>query len=117
MFDGQRRLAIGDVANIGFFEPFSMSAWIRAESASGTILSRMTDDPNSDGYNLCLDNGKLQLNLIKRWLDDALRVETEQAIPLDRWVHVGVSYDGSRLRRRSAFLRRWQAGQVARRLG
>ena len=96
MFDGQRRLAIGDVANIGFFEPFSMSAWIRAESASGTILSRMTDDPNSDGYNLCLDNGKLQLNLIKRWLDDALRVETEQAIPLDRWVHVGVSYDGSR---------------------
>lgn len=96
MFDGQRRLAIGDVANIGFFDPFSMSAWIRAESASGTILSRMTDDPNSDGYNLCLDNGKLQLNLIKRWLDDAMRVETEAAIPLDRWVHVAVSYDGSR---------------------
>lgn len=96
-FDGQRRLAVGDVANIGFFEPFSMSAWIRAEAASGTILSRMSDDANSDGYNLCLENGKLQLNLIKRWLDDAMRVETADAIPLNEWVHVGVSYDGSRL--------------------
>jgi hypothetical protein len=97
MFDGQRRYAVGDVANIGFFEPFSMSAWIRADAASGTILSRISDDANSDGYNLCLDNGKLQLNLIKRWLDDAMRVETADAIPLNQWVHVGVSYDGSRM--------------------
>ncbi len=96
-FDRQRRFAVGDIANIGFFEPFSMSAWIRAEAVSGTILSRMSDDANSDGYNLCLENGKLQLNLIKRWLDDALRVETIDAIPLNQWVHVGVSYDGSRL--------------------
>ncbi len=99
MFDGQRRFAVGDVGdvgNIGFFDPFSMSVWIRAESESGTILSRMSDDANSDGYNLCLDNGKLQLNLIKRWLDDAMRVETAEPIPLNRWVHVAVTYDGSR---------------------
>ncbi|TXT35816.1 MAG: hypothetical protein FD138_1211 [Planctomycetota bacterium] len=96
LFDGERRFVVGDVANIGFFEPFSMSAWIRSDAASGTILSRMSDDSNSDGYNLCLDDGKLQLNLAKRWLDDALRVETAEAIPLGQWVHVGVSYDGSR---------------------
>ncbi len=96
LFDGQRRFAVGDLANIGFFEPFSMSAWVRADAESGTILSRMTDDANSDGYNLCLDNGKLQFNLIKRWLDDAMRVETADPIPLGRWVHVAVSYDGSR---------------------
>ena len=96
LFDGRRRFAVGDIANIGFYEPFSMSVWIRAEAESGTILSRMSDDPNSDGYNMCLENGKLQLNLIKRWLDDALRVETADAVPLGRWVHVAVSYDGSR---------------------
>lgn len=95
-FDGQRRFAVGDVANIGFYDPFSMSVWIRAEAESGTILSRMSDDANSDGYNLCLENGKLQLNLIKRWLDDAMRVETAEPIPLNRWVHVAVAYDGSR---------------------
>jgi hypothetical protein len=95
-FDGQRRFAVGDVANIGFYDPFSMSVWIRAEAKSGTILSRMSDDANSDGYNLCLDDGRLQLNLAKRWLDDALRVETTEAIPLKQWVHVAVTYDGSR---------------------
>ncbi|MBC7816920.1 MAG: DUF1553 domain-containing protein [Planctomycetaceae bacterium] len=73
-----------------------MSAWIFAEQKSGTILSRMSDDANADGYNLCLDNGKLQLNLTKRWLDDALRVETDVAIPIGKWVHVAVTYDGSR---------------------
>ena len=96
-FDGQRRFAVGDVANIGFFEPFSMSVWIRTEEKSGTIFSRMSDDANSDGYNLCLENGKLQLNLSKRWLDDAMRVETAEAIPIGEWVHVAVTYDGSRI--------------------
>jgi hypothetical protein len=56
----------------------------------------MSDDSNADGYNLCLENGKLQLNLCKRWLDDALRVETVEAIPVREWVHVAVTYDGSR---------------------
>ena len=109
-FDGRRRFAVGDVANIGFFEPFSMSAWIRSDVASGTILSRMSDDANSDGYNLCLDNGKLQLNLAKRWLDDALQVETADAIPLGQWVHVGVSYDGSRF---AAGVKLFVNGQLA----
>ncbi len=95
-FDGQRRFAVGDVANVGFFEPFSMSVWIRAEANTGTILSRMSDDSNADGYNLCLENGKLQFNLCKRWLDDAMRVETVEAIPTGEWAHVAVTYDGSR---------------------
>ena len=31
-----------------------------------------------EGYGLYLKDGKLQVNLVKRWLDDALRVETEE---------------------------------------
>jgi hypothetical protein len=34
--------------------------------------------------------------LVKRWLDDALRVETENKIELNHWHHVAVTYDGSR---------------------
>lgn len=110
-FDGQRRFAVGDVANIGFFEPFSMSVWIRAEAESGTILSRMSDDSNADGYNLCLENGKLQLNLCKRWLDDALRIETADTIPTREWVHVAVTYNGSRFAEGVHF---WVNGQEVR---
>mgnify|MGYP003703789949 CR=1 FL=1 len=34
--------------------------------------------------------------LTKRWLDDALRVETAAAVALDKWQHLAVTYDGSR---------------------
>src|SRR5262249_26101820 len=33
----------------------------------------------------------------KRWLDDALRVETEEGLEPGRWHHVLATYDGSRV--------------------
>jgi Protein of unknown function (DUF1553)/Concanavalin A-like lectin/glucanases superfamily len=45
---------------------------------------------------LRLAGGRVQLNLVKRWLDDALRVETERALEPGRWHHVAATYDGSR---------------------
>ena len=42
-------------------------------------------------------DGKLQVNLVNRWLDDCLRIETKAPIPSDDWVHVGFTYDGTRL--------------------
>src|SRR5262249_26016862 len=39
----------------------------------------------------------LQFNLVKRWLDDALRVETEAPLASNAWQHVLIAYDGSRL--------------------
>src|SRR5262249_39951465 len=62
----------------------------------GAILSRCDDTSYFEGYNLHLEKGKVQLNLSKRWLDDALRVETEQALTSERWHHVLATYDGSR---------------------
>jgi len=41
-------------------------------------------------------NGKLQVHLTKRWLDDALRIETAEPIALKKWQHVTLTYDGSR---------------------
>ncbi|MBI3875211.1 MAG: DUF1553 domain-containing protein, partial [Verrucomicrobia bacterium] len=40
---------------------------------------------------------RIQVHLTKRWLDDALRVETEATFAPDRWHHIAVVYDGSRL--------------------
>ncbi|MFN4257913.1 MAG: DUF1553 domain-containing protein [Gemmataceae bacterium] len=97
LFDGQRYLDAGDVGDFGFYDKFSLSAWIRPEDiGTGTIISRMKDTARAEGYSLCLHKGKVQLNLVKRWLDDALRVETEQALTPGRWYHVLATYDGSR---------------------
>jgi hypothetical protein len=88
----------GDIADFGYLDKFTLSAWVWLvnEKAGGTIISRMTDVPEGDGYQLAIVGGKLQLNLVKRWLDDSTRVQTEQKLPLGRWVHVAATYDGSR---------------------
>jgi hypothetical protein len=96
--DGQHFLNAGDAGAFGFLDQFTLATWIRPHgNRGGTILSRMTDVEHGDGYALVLDQGRLQLNLVKRWLDDALRVETTVTIPADEWHHVAVTYDGSRL--------------------
>lgn len=94
--DGEQFVEIGDVAKFGYFDKFSFALWIKPQRPSGTILSRMTDAPEGDGYSLVLDHAHLQLNLVKRWLDDAIRLETTSAVPLGEWTHVAASYDGSR---------------------
>lgn len=102
-FDGSRFINAGDVADFGYFDKFSIGAWIypagapNGEPPGGTVLSRMTDTLSADGYNLTLAGGKLQVNFVKRWLDDAMRVETERSLPAGQWQHVLVTYDGTRL--------------------
>jgi mono/diheme cytochrome c family protein len=94
-FDGCRYVDAGNVADFGFYDKFSLAAWVRPE-AGGVLLSRMKDVAQGPGYHVALEAGKVQLNLVVRWLDDALRVETEDALTPGCWHHVLVSYDGSR---------------------
>lgn len=95
--DGKRYVDAGDVADFGFYDRFSIAAWINPASDHGTIVSRMKDADLATGYQLRLYKGKLQLNLVVRWLDDSLRVESERALPPGEWHHVAVTYDGTRL--------------------
>ncbi len=95
-FDGSSHLDAGDFADFGYFDKFTISAWIRPESPTGTIVSKMTPESHGDGYALGLHEGRVQVNLVKRWLDDSIRVETEAAVPLTEWTHVAAVYDGSR---------------------
>jgi len=123
VLDGRAFLDAGDVAGFGFLDKFTLSAWIKPSgthgwtilppsalrpppsalrleptgSHGGTILSRMLDEPEGEGYSVVLDRGKIQVNLVKRWLDDAIRVETAAVVPAEKWTHVAVTYNGSRL--------------------
>jgi hypothetical protein len=97
-FDGRRFVDAGDAADFGFFDKFSCGAWVRpADGQGGTILSRMVDEDRGEGYSLSLEGGKVHVHLVKRWLDDAIRVETERSVEPGCWHHVLMTYDGSRL--------------------
>jgi hypothetical protein len=89
----------GDTASFGYMDKFSIALWLRAEEANGTVISRMTPVEEGAGYSLQLRNGLLQVNLINRWLDDAIRLESRQSLPLNQWCHVTMTYDGSRVAR------------------
>jgi hypothetical protein len=93
--DGKQYLNAGSVGPFGFYDKFSLSAWTKPGATDGPILSRMQLGEEK-GYSLTLSGGRLQVNLVVRWLDDAIRVETEQPLAQDAWQHVLVSYDGSR---------------------
>lgn len=97
-FDGQRYLDAGDVGKFGFNDRFTLAAWIFPQGEQGgVILSRMADTSRSKGYSLGLAGGKLQFDLVVRWLDDALRVETTNRLALNQWHHVVASYDGTKV--------------------
>jgi hypothetical protein len=97
-FDGKRFVDAGDVADFGYFDSFSIAAWIRpATSDAGTVVSKMTDAERADGYYVQVQDGHVHVNLVKRWLDDCIRVETKSTIKPNEWTHLLVTYDGSRV--------------------
>ena len=96
-FDGQRFIDAGDLGNFGFYDRFSLGAWIYPEGEQGgAILSRTLELEKEKGYRVALLEGKVHVNLVVRWLDDSIRVETERTLAPNRWHHVMVTYDGSR---------------------
>jgi len=95
---GQGFVELDEGGTFGYFDRFSLSAHVfMPELKAGTVVSKMLLIDRGAGYNLHItDEGKVQLNLVKRWLDDSLRVETKAAIPAGRWVHLLATYDGTR---------------------
>ena len=96
-FDGKRYVDVGNVGNFGFYDSFTLSAWINAASGTGTIVSRANDETEGKGFALFLKDGHLSASLTQRWLDDGVRIESENLVPQNRWSHVALTYDGSRL--------------------
>ncbi len=97
VLSGAGAIDAGDVAQFGYFDRFSVCLWVKLNGADGTLVSRMTPVEEGSGWSLQLREGRLQVNLIKRWLDDAIRVESVDSLQLNRWYHVAAVYDGSRV--------------------
>jgi len=109
-FDGKLYFDAGIHANYRynstsehFNERFTIAAWIHPEhEQSGTIVSKVSDAPadiengipRAEGYGLYFLNGKLHFNMVFRWGEDTLRVETANKLPIKQWHHVAVVFDG-----------------------
>ena len=97
--DGTRFVEVGDVAPFDYEDEFSISAWVFPNDESGgAIVSRMESDTDErKGYSLEIQEGRLHINVVRRWLDDCLRVRSTDIFPAGKWYHVAATYDGSKL--------------------
>ena len=99
-FDGTRFEELGDLANFDFFDPFTLSAWIKPDSPNGGIITRMKPHASArgnKGYGLYILDGRLHFRIESTDIDDRMRVETVDRLPLGEWRHVAMTYDGRRL--------------------
>lgn len=92
--DGKNHLEFKDAVTLERTNAFSYGAWVKFDSKSGTILSKMEAGPGYRGFDLIYD-GKLNVHLVNKWPDNGLKVKTKENFPQGQWMHVLATYDGS----------------------
>lgn len=98
-FGGDDAFSCGDAGAFTRVMPFSFSLWVKAtEHQPRQIVfhrSRAAEDSAYRGYSLTLDSGHPTFSLVHFWPGNALQLKARDAIPINGWVHLGITYDGS----------------------
>lgn len=90
-------LSFEDVGDFDTNQSFSMGAWINPQRIGGfaAIMSRMDEANSYRGWDLWIEDGRVGTHIVSKWMDDALKVVSANALPPKTWSHVFVTYDGS----------------------
>jgi hypothetical protein len=98
-FSGDNQVVCKSVKPFLRTDPFSFSLRLKpAESQERAIIlhqSKAWWDAGSRGFELTLDHGKPCFGLIHFWPGNAAVVRAKQALPLNEWSQLTVTYDGS----------------------
>ncbi|MCA9010063.1 MAG: DUF1549 domain-containing protein, partial [Planctomycetaceae bacterium] len=80
-------------------EPFTISLWLKSPDVKDRAVvfhrSRAWTDAASRGYELLIEDGRLKWSLIHFWPGNAASIVVRNPLPVNEWVHVLVSSDGS----------------------
>ena len=98
-FSGDNEVVCPRVPGFKRTDPFSLGLWIKpTERQDRAVIlhqSRAWTDSGSRGFELVLDHGRPFFGLIHFWPGNAAAVQARQALPLNQWSHLGLTYDGS----------------------
>ncbi len=98
-FTGDDEVIVGKGCKFDRADPYSISLWVRIdrrhERAVVYHASQASLDSASRGHELLIEQGRLSVGLIHFWPGNAIRVQAIDPLPIDRWTHVVVTYDGS----------------------
>ena len=93
--------AFAELPEFGDFEhdqAFTLSAWIKTsvKNLGGAILSKMNEANKPRGYDLWMDAGRVGTHIVHAWPNNALKIVSKKTIPVNKWVHLCISYNGNR---------------------
>ncbi len=99
LFDGDNGVVVEGLPQFRRADPYSLAFFMRCQDTKprATILhtALFTIESDQQGFQVMLDQGRLAWQVIHFWPGSAAAVRTRAAFPIDRWVHVVVTYDGS----------------------
>ena len=80
-------------------QEFSMAFWIqptsKLERAVVIKRSKAWTDAASRGIEILIEDGRLSPALIHFWPGNAIRIQSNNPLPLNQWTHIGITYNGS----------------------
>jgi hypothetical protein len=87
------------IGNFHRYEPFSVALWLKTPDVKDRAVvfhrSRAWTDAGSRGYELLIEDGRLKWSLIHFWPGNAISIRSREPAPVQEWVHVAVTSDGS----------------------
>ncbi len=97
-FTGDDPLALGNHGVANCEDAFTVACWLKpgAVTKRAVVFHNSAGyDPGYNGFELLLEEGKLRWMVAREWPGNCIAVRGKDAIPVNAWTQVVVSYDGS----------------------
>lgn len=98
-FDGDSGITLPGIQGFSRDDAFSFTfyIWCPDHKDRAVVLhtSSYTEDADTQGYQVLLREGQLCFEIAHHWPGSAIALRTAALLPLQRWIHVAVTYDGS----------------------
>ncbi|MEM1063068.1 MAG: DUF1553 domain-containing protein, partial [Planctomycetota bacterium] len=98
-FDGERGISLRGIEPFDRWTPFSVALSLKdtAHADGREVVAHFTrgTDCGFNGWDLIAEDGYLESRMYRVWPGNAIGVRTVDPLPVDRWIHVVATYDGS----------------------
>ncbi|HXD85265.1 MAG TPA: DUF1553 domain-containing protein [Urbifossiella sp.] len=90
-------IELKDVGDFDRTQPFAVSAWVQLtkRNSNGSILARMDESQAHRGWDVWLQGDRIGMHILSSYPQDAAKVVAKNPLPVNKWVHVAVAYDGT----------------------
>ncbi len=91
------RLAIPGIGDFDLSDPFTAAAWVfpTRGDITGSIVACMEKPDSFRGWDLWMNGGRLATHFVNKWPERAIKIISNELVPVNQWSHVAVVNEGS----------------------